>query len=906
MSVAEIPAGVPHATIGGLWPTVGAHAGTWSRHFTVEGVHPFDSVRWKTVDARIVGGDGSVKFEQLGIEVPEWWTENSSNIVADKYFRMINGVRENSVKQIFTRVAQSLRAWATRQNFFETEKDAEIYEHELLHCLIHQLGAFNSPVWFNLGVPGRAQTVSACFISGVEDSLEDIMRYQTAELTIFRSGSGSGANLSAIRSSYERLSSGAYVCGPIGWMEGLDKNAKSMKSGGTTRNAAKMVVLNMDHPDIMETKDGRPGFIPCKSVEEKRAHALIEAGYPSGYDDPNSAYKNVNFQNANHSVSVPDSFMRAVEQDAEWTTFARTTGKPVGTYRARDVWKKVAESAWICGDPGVQFSDSINSWHTTPAYGRINASNPCSEFLCSDNTACNLCALNLLKFWDGKSFDYVSFGHAVRVFSTAQMAIVDMAEYPTEEIAKNSRNIRPIGTNYGNLGALLMRMGLPYDSDEGRAVAARLASHMTGTVYKTGAQLAARLGAFPAYANDRDNMLAVMARHQVEDDRIGKSPAGGKDATRQLWADVLRLGGEHGFYNSQATVQAPLGTISYLMGMDTTGIEPTFSLVSYKSLVGGGSMKMVNRSVRPSLEALGYSAADVDAICAHVEALSTVEGAPGFRPEHAPVFDAASAAGPSGRCLSPMGHLKMMAAIQPLITCAQSKTVNLPNSATVEDIMDIYTACWKLGIKCVALYRDGCKMSQPLSTKKEESSSLAQAPIERGIRNVMPKDVTGSRHKFDIAGHKGYITMNNYPDGTLGEVFMKLGRSGSTMSGLLNSFTQLLSISLQYGVPVEKIVGSFAHTKFEPAGMTDNPQIRFADSLIDYLAKLLDQRYSSGELTGGSRFSLEKGDSVPPAAPSSGRQTTTDAPPCTNCGGITFRNGSCHLCQTCGTSSGCS
>ncbi len=936
---------------------VATDAGTWNRMFTTEGVHPFDEVEWKLVDAEIRKPDGTVVFSMQGIEVPVWWNQNTINVVADKYFRVINGVRETSVKQMFTRVSGALRKWASEQNFFNTDKDAEVYEEELLYALVHQYGAFNSPVWFNLGVPGRRQAASACFISSVEDTVEGIFDYQVAEAAIFRGGSGSGANLSDLRSSYERISAGSYTCGPISWMRGLNEYAGAFKSGGATRNAAKMVVLDMDHPDILETKDKRPGFIRCKSVEEKLAHDLVKIGYSVDYDDPNGAYKRVQYQNANHSVSIPDSFMQAVIDDGTWQTRERKTGKVVHTYKARDVWKEIAEAAWVCGDPGIQYADTINKWHTTPKSGRIRSSNPCSEFLHVDDTACNLCAVNLTKFFDGRQFVFDRFAQAVRLFSVSQMAIVSKADYPTDKITSGSHRLRPIGTNYGDLGALLMKLGYGYDSDEGRAVAGRMASFMTGLVYLNAAKVAARVGAFPEFDKNRDDMMHVMRMHQEADRDVlkrwnqTKDPLGDDVVSKsaEVWKEVIALGEKYGYNVSQATLQAPLGTISFLMGMSTTGIEPAFSLVSYKKLVGGGTMKIVNSGVRDALVGLDYAQDQVDAICKHIEDTDSIEGAPGLRPEHLSIFDCAMPAGPSQRYLTPMAHVKMMAAIQPLITCAQSKTVNLPSSVTREEIADIYQESWRLGLKCVALYRDGCKASQPLATKstaeaqgsvkkaedpepiREQLAIPRPAPVPRvehvAQREKMPDDVRSWRHKFVIEGYKGYIVVGEYPDGRPGEIFLKLGKPGSTISGLVDAFTQMMSIGLQYGIPLPKLIASFIDTRFEPAGMTNNKDIRFAKSIFDYLFKVLDVRYYGGEHS-GLKERLEKSresspsdmtdvqegisrDShsvvpVEPGAPKSNPKVAFGGPPCPRCGSLTQRNGACHLCPSCGTTTGCS
>lgn len=900
-------------------PLEGKEAGRWTRFFTEEGVHPFHGIEWKVADAKITNAKGEVIFEQRNIEVPAWWDQTTINIVADKYFRVIDGIRESSVKQIFTRVAVTLTQWAKEQSYFETDKDAEIFEQELIYSLLHQYGAFNSPVWFNIGVPGRKQTASACFISSVDDSLKGIIEFQSSELEIFKGGSGSGSNLSSLRSSYEKISAGSYTSGPLAFMKGADAYAGAMKSGGATRNAAKIVVLDIDHPDILETRDGRPGFVKCKAVEEKRAHDLINIGYSSAYDDPNSAYKNVSYQNANHSVSVSNDFMKAVESDGAWHTRERVGGKIIHTYKARELWNEIAQAAWFCGDPGLQFSDIINKWHTTPSVGRIRSSNPCGEFLHIDNTACNLCAINLIKFFHNNEFNLEEFSHIIRVFVTAQNAIIAKADYPTSLITSNSHQLRPIGLNYGNLGALLMRLGYGYDSDEGRAIAARLASLMTGYAYIASAKLAARIGPFAKYKENSKAMLDVMRMHRVETSNIcgrwnqTEDTLGFDTESMKIWNEVVELGEKYGFTVSQATLQAPLGTLSFLLQADTTGIEPAVSLVSYKSLVGGGYEKLVNKSISPALRSLGYNDIDINNICDYVEKNGYIEDAPGFNPDHLPIFDCALPTGPSERHLQPMAHIKMLAAIQPLITCAQSKTINLPENTTPKEIADLYMESWKLGLKSVTIYRNGSKKSQPLSTKSSEEDEKVTKSEETAVvakRRIMPTDCMGSRHRFSINGHKGYIVMNEYPDGTLGEVFLKLGKSGSTMGSLIDGFTQLLSIALQHGVPLDNLINSFIHTKFEPAGMTMNPEIRFTDSLYDYLFKLLDIKYFEGVNSGMNVHpsQMVHHDSEPPSdRPSMGPPTMSlDAPSCGNCGAIMRRNGACYLCDTCGHSSGCS
>jgi len=901
-------------------------AGRWTRFFSQEGIHPFDEIEWKIVDARIVNSSGDIVFEQRDVEVPNWWNNNTVGIVADKYFRIVNGTKERSAKQMFRRVAKAIRAWAEKQEYFNTEHDAQIYEDELCYVLLHQYGAFNSPVWFNIGVPGRKQTASACFISHVDDTLEDIMDFQKSEVKIFAGGSGSGANLSNLRSSYERLSSGSFTSGPMSWMKGLDKYADAMKSGGSTRNAAKIIVMDMDHPDVLETRDGRPGFIRCKAAAERIAHDLATLGYGVAYDDPNSVYKLVPYQNANHSVSISDEFMSAVENDSSWCTLERTTGKTVKTYKARDLWLEISEAAWTCGDPGIQFTDTINDWHTTPKAGRIRSSNPCSEFLNVDNTACNLAAINLMKFFDGRKLVIDRLDHVIRVLVTAQNAVINMAEYPTDPIAENSRKLRPIGLNYGDLGSVIMKLGYGYDSNEGRAVAARMASLMTGLAYLTSAKLASRTGPFPAFDENRDAMFRVMSKHVAADADIcsrwdlQKDPLGDdvRSNSAAIWKEAIELGRKHGYSVSQATLQAPLGTLSFLMEMDTTGVEPMFSLVTYKSLVGGGTMKLVCSAVKEALPSIGYSDEAVSSICQYIETNDCIEGAPDFNPEHLSVFDGAMPSGKSKRCLPPMAHVRMLAAIQPLISCAISKTVNLSESTTAEEISNIYMEAWKLGVKCIALYRDKCKMSQPLVTKSaSDAPALSIPPVSGDKRHHLPADVSGSRHRFEISGCKGYLMMNEYPDGTLGEVFLKLGKTGSTVAGLIDGFTQLLSLALQYGVPLDKMIRSFVHTKFDPAGYTDNPQVRFTESLYDYLFKVLDIKYYGGRNSGleeriaslipeginthASKDELE-GVSLPPPPV----MMNMSAPMCPNCGGLTRRVGTCHSCPTCGTSTGCS
>ena len=1302
-------------------------AGKWVRYFTKDDIHPFDEIEWKIADARIVGSDGKIVFEQCDVEVPEWWNNTTIGIVADKFFRIIDGIKERSAKQIIRRVANTLRSWAEQQNYFNTDQDAKIYEEELCYILLHQIGAFNSPVWFNLGVPGRKQQASACFISSVEDTLDGIMDFQKSEVKIFAGGSGSGVNLSKIRSSYEKLSSGSYTSGPLSWMEGFDKYAKAMKSGGSTRAAAKIVVLDMDHPDILETRDKRPGFISCKAQSEKIAHDIASLGYSVAYDNPNSVYKLVPFQNANHSVSVSDSFMVAVENDGDWYTTERTTGRRVTKYKARELWKEIAKAAWVCGDPGIQFTDTINSWHTTPKAGRINSTNPCfhpdtriatefglvriedlcaefesddrlthfntlvqtvdgpklksatvfqtgvknvievhtrrgrvlkvtpdhklmttdgyveaqdlnedsvlclqagagafpdkfpgehfsdevktmlesdedrlmwykiagwivnngwvlgkrneigflfgkddkdvmkevlnflddrdiryntccgrgfvgespdcisiknrriwemmsvlacipgsrahnknvmdvifkstkrdqiafiggllsandtfniqpkknidarigftslellrgvqalllnlgvnsiiykdrhpngddvgkfayvtksgevrvyfskektndlivtgsnlrtlknhtldvnllssrkqmgfndvedavnnyghdkwtdevvkviddgeitpvydirepetssliaegvvvhncSEFAQVDNSACNLCAINLAKLFNSDKLDIEKFERVVRVLVVAQNAMINIAEYPTNKITENSKKLRSIGLNYGNLGTLIMKLGYGYDSDEGRAIAARLASLMTVYAYKASAKLAARIGAFPAFEENKLDMLSVLKRHNAANSAICSTwnlehdPLGDDVVSESIiaWNETIELGKKYGYSISQSTLQAPLGTLSFLMDMDSTGVEPMFSLVSYKSLVGGGSLKLTCASLNEALRNLGYSTNQIHSICNYVKDNDCIEGAKDLKDEHLSIFDCAMASGNSSRCLLPMAHVKMLAAIQPLITCSISKTVNLPIDATEDDIAEIYMQAWKLGVKCIALYRDGCKLSQPLVTKKDEvkEDNIEQGDVVveyKAERRHMPDDVSGSRHRFSVNGYRGYIMMSEYDDGTLGEVFLKLGKTGSTIAGLIDGFTQLLSLALQYGIPLDKMIRSFVHTKFDPSGFTSNKQIGFSDSIYDYLFKVLDIKYYGGKNSGleqklaslsilpPKEDDLELSGTVEPAKNYTIKLTnSSSAPMCPNCGTMMKRSGTCYACPTCGGSSGCS
>src|SRR3954452_11348551 len=807
------------------------------RRFTESGKHPFDCVEWEIRDAII--GDA---FEQRDVEFPKTWSQNATNIVAQKYFRgrMDAPEREHSVKQMIGRVAGTIAAWGRDGGYFATEEDASAFEDELTHILVHQLAAFNSPVWFNVGFEEHPQC-SACFILSVEDELESILDWNTREGKIFRGGSGSGINLSKIRSSKEPLSKGGLASGPVSFMRGADAWAGTIKSGGKTRRAAKMVVLDIDHPDVVD-------FIWCKANEELKAAALRDAGFDMRLDS--EAFASIQYQNANNSVRVTDEFMKAVERGGKWHTLARTTGQPVDEHDARDLMHQIADAAWRCADPGVQYDTIINEWHTCPNSGRINASNPCSEYMHVDDSACNLASINLMKFRkaDG-TFDTEAFEHVVDVVLLAQEIVVTPSSYPTEEIGENARKFRQLGLGYANLGALLMSNGMPYDSDEGRAVAAAITALMTGRAYRKSAEIAAAVGPYEEYEKNRIPHNRVMEKHRAAAYEIGGTLMD-EDlmaAARNAWDQAVALGDKHGYRNAQATVLAPTGTISFLMDCDTTGIEPDFSLVKFKELVGGGNMTIVNKTVPLALETLGYTRTEIDQIEAHINEHGTVTGAPGLKDEHLPVFDVAV----GDRAISHMGHIKMMSAVQPFISGAISKTVNMPNEVTVDDIADAYVQGWKLGLKALAIYRDGSKTAQALSTntKKDEpvkspAEGQAEGTDPRPVRRRMPKERQSITHKFSVGGHEGYITAGMYEDGTLGEIFLTdIGKEGSTIKGLMNAFATAISIGLQYGVPLETFVEKFAYVRFEPEGYTGNPEVPFAKSMPDYIVRWMAARF---------------------------------------------------------------
>ena len=911
------------------------------RKFTHEGVHPFDEVTWETRTAAIGNEKGETVFEQKDCEIPTFWSQMATNVVVSKYFRGKLGTpgRETSVKQMISRVADTIAKWGREGGYFATETDAQAFQDELTHLLLHQKMSFNSPVWFNLGVVTSKPQISACFINSVEDTMESILTLAKTEGMLFKYGSGTGTNLSTIRSATESLAGGGTASGPVSFMKGFDAFAGVIKSGGTTRRAAKMVILNADHPDVEE-------FVTCKVSEERKAWALIEAGYDSSFTG--EAYASVFFQNSNNSVRVTDEFMRAVQDDRDWHLRAVTdSNRILKTVKARELMRLIAESAWQCGDPGMQYDTTINDWHTSAATGRINASNPCSEYMFLDDTSCNLASLNLTRFLneDG-SIDIESYKHAIHITITAQEILVSNASYPTEKIAKNSEEFRPLGLGYANLGALLMARGVPYDSPQGRDLAACLTSILTGEAYAQSARIAREIGAFNGYAVNRQPMLRVVGKHReaayniptdnIEADLIG--------AARHAWDEAHELGARHGYRNSQATVLAPTGTISFMLDCDTTGVEPDIALVKYKKLVGGGMLKMVNGTVPAALRRLGYGETAIGDIIAFIDANDTIEGAPTLRDEDVAVFDCAFTPQNGKRSISWQGHLRMMSAVQPFISGAISKTVNMPNEATVEDIERAYTDGWKLGLKAVAIYRDGSKRSQPLATSIDKTTGHKTQIVERPLRKRLPVERTALTHKFEVGGHEGYITVGLYEDGTPGEIFLRMAKEGSTVSGLMDSFATAVSLALQYGVPLPALVDKFSHTRFDPQGFTRNPEIPIAKSVMDYIFRWLASRFlpqeerdrlgiirrepdgSATEASDLADFGTEPAvapvvAAAPVATPTATvRKAVTpistlsagafinqeDAPTCSDCGSLMVRNGACYKCHNCGATSGCS
>jgi ribonucleoside-diphosphate reductase alpha chain len=886
------------------------------RYFTTPGVDPADEMAWEYRTAGITGEDGKVVFEQKNIEVPKTWSMLATNVVASKYFRGTPGTpeRETSVRKLVARVVDTITRWGQDGGYFATETDRLTFHAELTHLLLRQKAAFNSPVWFNVGVEAHPQC-SACFINSVEDSMESILGLAKTEGMLFKYGSGTGSNLSPIRSSKELLAGGGTASGPVSFMKGFDAFAGVIKSGGKTRRAAKMVILNADHPDILE-------FIRCKSEEEKKAWALIDAGYDGSFTG--EAYGSIFFQNSNNSVRVTDAFMKAVVDDQAWQTRAVRDGRPMETYRARDLFREISEAAWLCGDPGLQFDTTVNEWHTCPNTARINASNPCSEYMFLDDSACNLASLNLMLFrspLDG-SFDVEAFKHAVDVVLLAQEIIVGFSKYPTQKIEVNSHAYRPLGLGYANLGALLMATGLPYDSDQGRNYAAAVTSLMCGEAYRMSAKIAEKMGAFGGYAKNAEPMLRVIGKHRraayaVAPEGVSKELFA---AQRTAWDEAFALGSEAGYRNSQVTVLAPTGTIGFMMDCDTTGIEPDIALIKYKKLVGGGMLKIVNNTVPLALQRLGYSTTETQGIIQYLDQKETIEGAPGLKTEHLPVFDCAFKPAKGDRSIHYLGHLRMMGATQPFLSGAISKTVNLPNAATVQDIEEAYLEAWKLGLKAVAVYRDGCKRSQPLNTskKKDGAEEIPAVPVEaaRAVRRRLPDERRSITHKFSIGGHEGYLTVGMYDDGTPGELFVVMAKEGSVVSGLMDSFATAISLSLQYGVPLQVLADKFSHTRFEPSGFTGNPDIPIAKSITDYIFRWLSLKFD--------KPTLEEGDVPEPAAEVKALPTPApvaepvessprhsflnqqDAPPCHTCGAIMYRSGACYKCNNCGATSGCS
>ncbi len=914
------------------------------RRFTAPGTHPFDEIEWEIRDA-LIGDPEHPAFEQRDVEFPKSWSQNATNIVAQKYFRGQLGSkqRERSVRQMVGRVARTIADWGRDGGYFATSEDGDAFEAELTHILLHQKAAFNSPVWFNVGFEESPQC-SACFILSVEDTMESILDWNTKEGMIFRGGSGSGINLSDIRSSKELLSKGGLASGPVSFMRGADAWAGTIKSGGKTRRAAKMVVLNVDHPDIED-------FIWCKAREEEKAAALRDAGFDMRIDS--DSFHSIQYQNANNSVRVTDEFMRAVEASNDWDLIARTDGRVLKTIPARELMDQIADAAWRCADPGVQYDTTINRWHTDPNSGPITASNPCSEYMSVDDSACNLASLNLMKFRgaDG-SFEVDDFMHAVDIVFLAQEIIVGPSSYPTEEIGRNARAFRQLGLGYANLGALLMSDGVPYDSHEGRDVAAAITALMTGRAYRRSAEIAAAIGPYDEYPTNREPHNRVMRMHRDAAYEIDGNGIKGDllEAARREWDEAVALGEEHGYRNAQATVLAPTGTISFLMDCDTTGIEPDFSLVKFKELVGGGQMTIVNRSVPLALQTLGYSEAEIDQINAYIAEQGTIIGAPGLRDEHLPVFDVAV----GERAIAHTGHIDMMAATQPFISGAISKTVNLPESATVEDIADAYMRGWKGGLKALAIYRDGSKTAQALRTDAHEGKQAedsADSQVQQPIRRRMPRERESITHKFSIGQHEGYITAGKYEDGSLGEIFLTdIGKEGSTLRGMMNAFATAISIGLQYGVPLETFVKKFSYMRFDPEGMTKNPEIPFAKSMPDYIMRWLASRFIDdpdvledlgiltpevrarreaehaglGEGNGSSSMHAEGNGDGEATASTGGRavppaEAMTETPPvvparlsgqdlgpaCEQCGGMMQRTGSCYTCSSCGNNTGC-
>ena len=926
------------------------------RYFTLPGVDPFDEVEWEIRSAVIGNEKGEVVFEQRDVEIPIFWSQQATNIVVSKYFRGPLGVpeRERSVKQLIGRVVDTIAHWAREQKYFASEDALRTFSWELKHLLVYQKAAFNSPVWFNCGFE-KAPQCSACFINAVEDTMESILTLARTEGMLFKFGSGTGSNLSAIRSSRELLAGGGTASGPVSFMKGYDAFAGVIKSGGKTRRAAKMVILNADHPDIVD-------FIGCKVKEEKKAWALIDAGYDGSFTGV--AYGSIFFQNSNNSVRVTDDFMRAVLDDDEWRTKAVRNGEVMDTYKARDLMRMIAEGTWVCGDPGMQFDTTVNDWHTCPETDRINASNPCSEYMFLDDSACNLASINLMKFVkENGELDVAAFKSACRTLITAQEIIVPNSSYPTKAIEKNSHEYRPLGLGYANLGALLMSRGQPYDSDEGRAYAAAVTAVMTGEAYAQSARIARDHGGpFGGYQNNREPFLSVMRKHRDAVCEINTKfvPSDLYAGAKQAWDEAVKLGEDFGYRNAQATVLAPTGTIGFMMDCDTTGVEPDIALVKYKKLVGGGLMKIVNGTVPMALEKLGYTKPEIEAIVHYIDEHETIESAPLLKEEHLPVFDCAFKPAQGDRSIHYMGHIRMMGATQPFISGAISKTVNVPREATVEEIEKAYLESWRLGAKAISIYRDGSKRTQPLNTSKagvadtrnnvgsgvvadqDQGADLQVRPhevvrevvkvVERPTRRKLPDERHSITHKFDIAGHEGYITVGLFADGTPGEIFLTMAKEGSTISGFADAFAQTISYALQYGVPLQVLVDKFSHARFEPSGMTKNAEVRFAKSIVDYIFRWMATKFLSHEAQfragvnlhqeaaeekpsavagglqafgGAASVAARESKAAPRTSEFAAIQNQEDAPPCSTCGSLMIRSGSCYKCINCGTTSGC-
>ena len=920
------------------------------RYFTARlenGKTPYDEIQWELRTASIGNDKGAVIFEQRDVEIPKDWSQTATNIVASKYFhgKMGTPERETSVKQLVHRVVDTITEWGIAGRYFRTNEDAENFRNELAHLMLTQKCCFNSPVWFNVGVKSEKRgygwyydeytdsvrkleadnprpQCSACFIVSAGDSLESILDLAKTEGMLFKWGSGTGSNLSSLREENALLSGGGRASGPLSFMKGFDAFAGVIKSGGKTRRAAKMVVLNAEHPDI-------EAFIWCKAKEEKKAHTLIDAGYDASLDG--DAYSSIFFQNANNSVRATDEFMAAADKDTDFWTKAVGNGQPVKRYQARELLRQIAEATWQCGDPGMQFDTTVNKWHTSKNTARINASNPCSEYMFLDDSACNLASLNLMKFLSPNGeFDVEAFRHAVDTTIVAQEIIVDAACYPTEKIAQNSHDFRPLGLGYANLGAMLMAVGVPYDSDQGRDMAGAITAVMCGQAYLTSARVAEAVGPCPGYAKNEEPFLGVIRMHRDSVRHINGRHVSTElyNAAWETWTNAYELGRSAGFRNAQTTVIAPTGTIGFMMDCDTTGIEPDLSLVKYKKLVGGGVIKIVNNTVPAALLKLGYSPTQTEAIVAHIDSAGTIEGAPHLKAEHLPIFDTSFQPSNGTRSIHYMGHVKMMAAVQPFISGAISKTINMPEHSTVEEVMHAYLESWKLGLKAVAIYRDNSKRVQPLSSgssKGEKKSAAATAAaaattvkieekiVYKPMRRKLPDERNSITHKFSIAGHEGYITVGLYEDGQPGEIFISMAKEGSTISGIMDSFATAVSYGLQYGVPLKFYVDKFSHVRFEPSGWTGNKDVPYAKSIMDYIfrwlgAKFLGPEYGLSEASDAGTLKPTEENPQQELFTATDRQAimTADAPTCQVCGSLMTRNGSCFKCENCGGTSGCS